>query len=479
MNIKDMLCNPERNAKKHMKFFLNLSRQYYKKSGLYMPHFNDAKAILDNPFVIESAHQPNFLPSINYFAKILLGNNLANNEDTIFFHGFLDTDTTSEKWSTTNILPFINKPGYLSFGFPSLKGIKKPFSLINKPSEKDFDIMIGSIAKAYSNNSLKTIKGKSWDVSKNKLIDVLRRAYEKAENLGQLNSFMCSNILGEIFNIYPFYYLFSDITGNPEFYSYFLYFFDNCKTINEQTALISTSSKSDLNIVPLWFHCDCGNKLKILKKDEDNFISACNKCSAGYTINKEFIKKNLFRFSVNYLTRALLVSQILGTDVYITGKGGVDPASGQYEVTLQHLARKLNIPLYRLLVLDTNFTYPGIIYKNYINELALRGLNIKKLGPEIKKTENQISFYKQSLSNSDSSEKKELSKLNSKLIFLRFNQSGRIRASFIDVIITYGMDGVKAVIDSLLADYTFSCNSENAMHFKLGNNVDEGTKQNS
>jgi hypothetical protein len=491
MSLKEVFGSYEKNSKEHTKFFLELSKQYYKKSGLDMNRFNDAEAsIPDNFFIIESVHQPNFLPSINYFAKILLGNEMSNtkdNKDTIFFHGFLDTDTTSEKWSTTNILPFVNKSGYLPFGFPSLKGLKKPFSFIDKPSEKDFDIMTDSIAKVYSSNSLKTIKDKGWEASRNKLVDILRRAYEKAENLGQLNSFMCSNILGEIFGIYPLYYFFSDITSNPEFYPYFLYFFDNCETINKQTALISSSLKSNIksdpDIVPLWFHCDCGDKLKILKKGEDNFISVCNKCNTDYTMDKGFIKKNLSCFSVNYLTRALLVSRLLGTDVYITGKGSVDSAFGQYEIILQRLAKKLNIPFYNfynLLVLHINFDYTSIVCRNYINELALHRLDIKNLGPEIKKTKNQISSCKQKLSNLDSSERKELSKelskLNNQLTFLQFNKSGKIQASFIDLILTYGIDRVKTVIDGLLTNYTFSRQSENISYLKFENGVAEGIR---
>jgi len=341
MNLKQVFSHSDVSKEKNTQIFIDLSRRYYKKCGLDFSLCNAQSQ--GNPLIVESAHQPNFLPVLNYFAKMLVGYKIAQENNGIFFHGFLDTDTTSEKWATKNVLPFLNKQGYVSFGFPSLRGTRKPFFLIDKPSQKDYEAAIGKISDVYTGKYFQKNTG-SIETTKNNVLDVLRKAYDNAENLGELNSFMCSFLIAEVFKIYPLYYKFSDLTTIKEIYPHFLYFFDNCDKINESLKHLTGMRNQDSQMVQLWFQCDCGFKIKIIKEKSGVFRAACDGCKSAYSIDAKYIKDNLKKFSVNYLSRALLVSRFLGTEVYLAGKGSIDPLYGEYEMNLQNLAKNLTIP---------------------------------------------------------------------------------------------------------------------------------------
>ncbi|HEC57301.1 MAG TPA: hypothetical protein ENI32_05405 [Candidatus Syntrophoarchaeum butanivorans] len=82
---------------------------------------------------------------------------------------------------------------------------------------------------------------------------------------------------------------------------------------------------SDENSVPFWYHCECGGKVPLSVVDTGSPVceGRCPACGCGHKLRLEELKNLFERMSPNAVTRNLVFSEGLGTDLFISGAGAV------------------------------------------------------------------------------------------------------------------------------------------------------------
>lgn len=162
----------------NLKKVLDLSAGFHADAGLKSPY---NLKVSKETLVIESGHQPNFLPHTGTWKNIFILDRLAKEAvkqggETVALFGFADVNLSNPALLYRNRIPALTKDGCVGIGF-RLKGLDrhKAFHMIRKPSAEEWTREIKNLRKLYPKAS-------------ESLFNIMDESYRLADNFPDMNS---------------------------------------------------------------------------------------------------------------------------------------------------------------------------------------------------------------------------------------------------------------------------------------------------
>lgn len=321
--------------------------------------------------VLESGHQPNFLPHSGLWKKMFLLDHFRKRFEekgrkAIAIFGFADYNLCTSRLLTQNKIPAFNKFGQEKFGFKiAEQDVWKRFDYLKKPDKKDWENTIGKIASHYAKYSVSS----SAELRLIEVIEILEDCYAKAKNFPDLNAFFISRICNELaFNVNFFRY--SDLQRKGVFIEQWEDILLNLKQYNGIYNNSIENQGLDIPLcnpdsLPFWYHCPCGAKVKLLL-DAGHGKGECRVCAAKHEISFDRLEENFKDMSPNAVARNIIFSEGMGTSVFISGVGG----GLAYGRISDDISRKLGFNLPVTISWKSRDYYIGPAHAAALNELA-------------------------------------------------------------------------------------------------------------
>ena len=403
--------------------------EFHRESGTLTPKVKEKIMVLrqEVPVVLMTAHQPNLFPYSGVMRKatliFTLGRELERHLGTkvITFFGIADQDFSDDRWVKSSLLPAITrKDGKLTLriNLPEktmLNNIPKPsINQINKWKDEIETWLHNAI---YTNNNFWKENGiLNWDYKKSLLHhnfeifwEIVKDAHGRAITYSDFNAFIISKIVNESWGYDTLFSRFSDCqkTFVDEFNSLLTDFSDYSSSLKEIIEFLYKKedkkrvSKEETELLPFWYHCNCGSKARLsLCNQKDSIIGHgfCINCSKEFNINLGKVDNaDVTAYASNISARAipmiLVFSKGLGLTCYIGGIGGTE-----YLKEAIYLAKKININIPPIVYWRPRDKYLGISQLEALSEYkSITGNdNIYKYEEEIKHLKNRIKdIYKQ------------------------------------------------------------------------------------
>lgn len=356
---------------KNIKNVLELSKRFHEKAHI----ISGKQYCTEESIILESGHQPNFLPYLGIFRKAYLLNYIVKKnektEEVIPLFGFADQNLSTAPLLYSNHVVSNNKEGFLKIGFKIQNQDKyRCFNCIPKPSEEKWEKEINSIVNVFKNNlSNYTIKEQL-----SFLIEILHKSYEYSNNFAELNAICFSKICSDFFNLKLNFLLYSDVQRSKIFLDEWKFIFKNLDAYND--VYNTTITKKNLPITPLtrnhlpfWYHCDCGGKVSLHLRNTYAFGGQCPLCGNSFNLDLGFDFERLQHLmpcmGTTAVSRNLIFSNGLGTRLFVSGSGG----SQYYNQISDEIARKLHLIIPHTLIWFSKEDYIGTIHYQ-----TLRGL---------------------------------------------------------------------------------------------------------
>jgi len=390
---------------------------------------NDSSCI-----VIMTAHQPNLFAYGGVMRKATLGYALSRilskelGLPVISFFGIADQDFANDRWLRSALLPDVQKrDGILELRYD----INQKLMLTNipKPSVKTVDNWKNEIRRWLLSkiNSVKRL-GKELnieiDINEMNLISnsdgflgLINECYDKSRNYPDFNAFLMSRIINEVWGYDTLFSRFSECQQifEEEFKLLISNFREYSTYVREATDSNEVKvdqgvSELEYQLLPFWYHCECGSKVRLTPEFADNSLSGvgeCDNCKREYLIklllNEGCGLSNIIsKISARALAMPLVFFLGLGVCCYIGGAGGQS-----YLRQAKHVADHMNILFPPIAVWRPRDRYHGIsqveallIYQkisgNYDSSLYTQTVEkIKKEIYEIRKETKEIESRRQ------------------------------------------------------------------------------------
>jgi hypothetical protein len=349
------------------KYHIN-SGTYSRKVKLKIDALKD-----DASIILMTAHQPNLFPYSGVLRKstllFALQNELEKRLDAkvACFYGIADQDFADDRWVKSTVIPSITRKGgalTLNANLPEKVILNK----VPKPSRDTIEKWRGSV-KTWINDSTSSI-GKfysksglsNWEKNAQCFTDsfetfweIVEEAYKASTNYSDFNAFTMSKIVNDAWEYDTLFARFSECQRiYEEEFNYLLTNFTDYSTSLKEAIDESPSNQErgvaqlESENIPFWYHCDCGGKVKLKYKTENNTIfghGVCSNCQKEFNINlgesdHPDISKISHQISARAIPMILIFSKGLGLTCYIGGVGGRD-----YLREAQHVAERLHIKM--------------------------------------------------------------------------------------------------------------------------------------
>ena len=314
----------------------SISKVFSSRAKIKLPEFDDC---LPESVVIDSGHQPNFLPYPGLWKKAFLlwkiQKKLSDTGvNTIAFFGFADQNLSTAKILSKNQIPYWNKKGSEDIGFRiEEKDRYKLFCTIEKPSRDKWEKEVNKIAGLYQQNANKLKIDRFQEKCQiNEIINILWASYENSHNFAELNSVIFAKICYDILGIDTIrFYMFSDLTREKIFLDESREIILQLDEYNHIFNRTIGAKKLDLRTVtpdriPFWYHCDCGGKLDLIVSQPREWSGLCPVCKKEYYLD---VGKNLERISEFYsrmdfsaVARNIVFANGMGSSLFLSGTGG-------------------------------------------------------------------------------------------------------------------------------------------------------------
>lgn len=302
-----------------------ISRRFHREAKIPLPETR----INNNSIVLESGHQPNYLPHPGTWKKAFLLNLLQQKlEDSIALFGFADYNLCTASILYSNKIPALTRDGCVKIGFSIPKKDRwKTFDSIPKPSEEEFENEINHLRSTYRNSSnLAKLPFSEIEPNLREIEEIMWQSYELAGNFPDMNAFIFSNICSKLgLNIHFFRY--TDIQKERIFMDEWKTIIENLNSYNKTYNQILEEGKFP-GIAPLkedsfpfWYRCNCGGNMALSIK-ESKATGRCPICKKTSEISIENLESHFPRMSMTAVARNLILSNGLGTSLYISGSGG-------------------------------------------------------------------------------------------------------------------------------------------------------------
>ncbi len=277
--------------------------------------------------VIESGHQPNFLPHAGLFKKIFLLHlcrKRANDKgrDAIALFGFSDYNLCTTKLLTQNKFPAFNKLGYERLGFKiAERDVWKRFDYLMKPPEDEWERAVQKISSHYKRYPI----APDTELRLTEIIETLEDCYKKAKNFPDINAFFISKISNKLALDVSFF-RYSDIQRKGIFIERWS---DIISDLRQYNSIYNSSIEHhhldiplcDPDLLPFWYHCPCGAKVQVML-NQGYATGICRICTKKHEIDLNKLKDVFKDLSPNAVARNVIFSEGMGTHIFISGTGG-------------------------------------------------------------------------------------------------------------------------------------------------------------
>ncbi len=315
VDVAENNANLGREYRRNLNSLLEVSEKFHSDARISY----EKSKVRENTLVIESGHQPLFLPYPGIWKKAFLAEFFEKKlksmgRDAIAFFGFLDYDTSSSKLLYQNRIPKMNKHGYLNIGLrrPESSEIWKRFNELDKPSEEKWEKAVNEILRNYIGN---------MDVEE--IAEELWISYDLSDNFADLNAIAFARIC-KLMGVTVYFFRSSDVQKEKVFVNVWKKIVDDLDKFN----LLQNSAAENLNfpdlqtdekLAPFWYHCECGGKVSIERRD-GKFVGDCRLC--GYKVEIVDSLREFEKLSPRAIMRNVLFFEGMKTSVFITGSGG-------------------------------------------------------------------------------------------------------------------------------------------------------------
>ena len=388
-NQKEINTEHVRQARSKLSDF---ARVFHEECGTLTPSVKKSLEDLKdgNCIVLMTAHQPNFFPYSGVLRKatlnFLLGKKLEESLgiSVVNFFGIADQDFTDDKWVRSCQLPAVER----SEGIKSLEAKLPENIMLNKTAkpasdslskwkaeiEKWIDDATRSVNRLLGTTGLakqfKNVSSKELHRNLESFWDIVEGCYNRCGNFADFNAFLLSKIVNEV---WEYDTLFSRFSENQQAFcqdfNFLLSHFGEYSNLLRQADEIRKKaneagiSNQESELVPFWYHCDCGGKAKLHAKIEGSFVAGegiCSNCGHQYflnfgTSNHPDTSPVASRVSLRAISMNLVFFRGLAPICYIGGTGGAG-----YLREAQHVAKGLSILFPPIVVWRPHDRYLGV-----------------------------------------------------------------------------------------------------------------------
>ncbi len=291
----------------------------------------------DPDVVIESGHQPNFLPYTGIIKKVFLLHWISRLLTDQGFHpvalfGFADENLSTASYLHENIIPSANKSGYEKIGFRIReKNRWKCFNTLEKPPYELWQKEIEKFRRIYQ----KPQRYEGSDAAEmrartDQIIELLEGSYKRADNFADLNAYFFSKLCVEVFGLEVFFFRYSDLQRTAVFAEEWKELVShNAEYVSSYNATITDHALSLHSLakdhVPFWYHCECGGDVPLIHAS-DTVKGACPSCGREHVLSlgEGCLKLGalLPTMSLTAVARNLVFAKGLGTRIFVSGAGG-------------------------------------------------------------------------------------------------------------------------------------------------------------
>ncbi len=305
---------------------LKSSKKFHREAGIE----EIEPGVNSDTIVLESGHQPNFLPHSGTWRKIYLLDRLSkglrsHKKNTVALYGIHDQNLSTADLLYRNKIPAINKDGCIHIGF-RIKDVDryKPFDRVEKPSKAEWEKELTEIRKHYEKYAKAgRPDGKETLEDLEELLGIMRASYDAAGNFANLNAYVTAKIASEKWGLNVCFFRYSDVQKEGVFKEERLKILENGEGFrslyNEAIDLYGLGiRRMEPDSLPFWYHCSCGAKIPL--KEE----MICEVCKTGIHVddNEKFLERHLSDMDATAVSRNLIFAQGLGTAVFVSGRGG-------------------------------------------------------------------------------------------------------------------------------------------------------------
>ncbi|HIH44360.1 MAG TPA: hypothetical protein HA257_04560 [Candidatus Methanoperedenaceae archaeon] len=411
-----------------------------------------------NTVVLESGHQPNFLPHSGLLKKLYLLEFMSarlgrQGISALPIFGFADYNLATSRIIAQNKLPALNKPGYEKVGFKiSGDDVWKRLTYIGKPDAARWKAELDKITGHYVKYPIpdETILAE--------VIEILEESYAHAKNFPDINAFFISKLSARL-GLSIRFFRYSDLQEGGVFLDEWKKVFAGLGAYNITYNRAVSKCAPDIQTrpddhVPFWYHCPCGAKVS-LSIEDGHCRGRCALCSREHMIDIGELDWEIKSMSPNAISRNVIFGEGLGTHIFISGSGG----GLTYGRVADEIAAAFGFNVPETIAWKSRDYYTGPAHRAAqrllasvcgVQEKQLLECNIARLVEERKNELAQAS--------AQAADKKEAKKFDGQYRNL-ISTAAIIRdvygtvPSFVDILVTFGFKRTRAAWDDALAGY--------------------------
>lgn len=339
--------------------------------------------------VVMSAHQPNLFAYSGVMRKITLTSVLSKelekrlNIPVVNFFGVADQDFTDDRWVKSSLLPAVlRRDGVLSIRIKLpekmlLNKIPNPSRTLlgewKKLIEGWLDDAVGSVERLSKSCDLSTLNSYKDVLQRNfgSFWGIVEDSYERSKSYSDFNSFVMSKIVNDAWDYDTLFSRFSEcqqvfadeIGFLLSRYSDYSRFLEEGHELLSAKGISSGVSAEESLLIPFWYHCSCGSKVRLFSALRNGSIFGygdCEVCGCHYdfdfgSVTKPDVSDVASRISFRAISWILAFSKGLGLSCYVGGIGGM-----WYVMELKYVADRLGISLPPIPVWRPHDRYVGI-----------------------------------------------------------------------------------------------------------------------
>ncbi len=348
------------------------------------------KLVKKNTILLETAHQPNFLPYSGIFKKTILLEHIAQHlekqgHSVVCLFSVVDTDFADDEWFASNRFPHLSKSGYLKVGLKiAKKDRKKCMYAIQKPSQETwenivkyiqthYETCLRELEREFSSQNISDFKQnieipfqKKWG----DLVDLLEEAYQNAENFADMNAIILSKIINDLMNCSIVFFKYSDgLSAFEESFSRLLSCSTDYITLYNRFADQYNLDKILKDYAPFWYHCkSCEGKVPLQQRG-NQLEEKCLSCKTLYSYDFENQENpNLSgiakRISPRAIPRHYITFDGLGVSFYAGGQAG-----SLYTSIAEKIAEIIDFRFPPIFTWFNKDYYTGVLQFNAYNQI--------------------------------------------------------------------------------------------------------------
>ena len=344
--------------------------------------YDAGDSVSSNTIILESGHQPNFLPHAGTWKKAFLVHRIQialkkNGNDAVAFFGFADQNLSTSRVLSKNQVPALNKEGSTKIGFTINAADKfKSLCSVPKPTTENWEREITRIQHHYVDIAKKT---KSEEVFAHNpwenVHEQLWKSYELADNFAELNSIIFARLCNELLGIHLCFFLYSTMSHDRLFLEESQEILRNLSRFNQSYNTVIEQKGLDIPLVtsnhlPFWYNCECGTKINLVLEGPFTSIARCPLCTKEFDLDfgDDFCHLSRYydRMDFNAVSRNCAMAHGLGDSLFISGFGG----SLQYGQISDQVSRDLGFHRPVSLAWRSGDFYLGMAHRAAVHDLT-------------------------------------------------------------------------------------------------------------